>query len=76
LTRFVFYNKLHAMSIALDTLEFRIDQLLLVCARLRTDNEALQARVTDLDADKQALQHKIDATATRLEALMEKLPEE
>ncbi len=64
------------MSIVLDTLESRIDQLLSVCASLRTENEALRVRVTSLDTDKQALQHKIDATATRLEALMERLPEE
>jgi cell division protein ZapB len=71
-----FFQQTAGMSIALDALESRIDQLLSVCASLRTENEALRVRVVGLESDKQSLQHKIDATATRLEALMERLPEE
>jgi cell division protein ZapB len=71
-----FFQQTAGMSIALDALESRIDRLLSVCASLRTENEALRVRVVGLESDKQSLQHKIDATATRLEALMERLPEE
>ena len=64
------------MSISLDALEQRIDQLVSVCAGLRTENAALRSRVVGLESEKQALADKIEVTATRLEALMECLPEE
>jgi cell division protein ZapB len=76
LTENGFSNKLHAMSISLDTLEQRIDQLLSMCGSLRDENASLRARVVHLEADKHALAQKIDTAAVRLEALMEHLPEE
>jgi cell division protein ZapB len=76
LTENGFSNKLHAMSISLDALEQRIDQLLSMCGSLRDENAGLRARVVHLEADKQALAQKIDTAAVRLEALMEQLPEE
>lgn len=64
------------MSIALDPLENRVDQLLSLCGSLRAENEDLRSRVAGLEADKAALKKKIDVTASRLENLMEHLPAE
>ena len=64
------------MSLSLDALEQRIDELLSVCGSLRADNAALRSRVAALEIEKTALHGKIDSTAARLEALMERLPTE
>jgi cell division protein ZapB len=64
------------MSISFDALEQRIDQLVSMCSSLRTENQALRARIDSLEADKQALAQKIDTAASRLETLMEQLPAE
>lgn len=64
------------MSISLDALEQRIDQLVSMCGGLRTENQALRTRIDSLEADKQALAQKIDTAASRLEILMEQLPAE
>ncbi len=76
LTTLRFSNKLRAMSISLDSLEGRIDQLLSRSGSLRAENEDLRSRVAALEAEKAALKKKIDATAARLENLMEHLPVE
>ena len=64
------------MSIFLDPLERKIDQLVAICASLRSENQDLRAHVACLEADKAALTRKIEVTAERLEGLMERLPEE
>jgi hypothetical protein len=68
--------KLTGMTFSFDTFEHKLDQLIDTCGRLRADNQTLQARVAGLEAEKLALESKIDVTRTRLEALMAKLPEE
>jgi cell division protein ZapB len=64
------------MSISLDALEQRIDQLVSMCGSLHAENRSLRARIDSLESDKQALAQKIDAAATRLEVLMQSLPED
>ena len=64
------------MSISLDQLERKIDQMVAVCASLRSENQDLRVRVASLEAEKAALAKKITVTAERLEGLMERLPEE
>lgn len=64
------------MSIHLDHLESKVDQILAVCASLRTENQALRAHVAGLEAEKSTLTKKIDVTRERLETLMARLPEE
>ena len=64
------------MSISLEPLEHKVDQVLALCASLRGENEALRVHVAGLEADKAALKAKIDATCRRLESLLERLPEE
>ena len=64
------------MSISLDQLERKVDQMVEICASLRNENQDLRACVASLEAEKSALSKKIDVTRERLEGLMERLPEE
>ena len=64
------------MSVSLDHLERKVDQILAVCASLRGENEILRVHVAGLEAEKAALTRKIDVTRERLEALMARVPEE
>ena len=64
------------MSVSLDHLEQKVDQILAVCLSLRSENQALRVHVAGLEADKAALTQKIDITRERLEALMTRVPEE
>ena len=76
LTTLDFSNKLRAMSISLDSLERRIDELLAVCHSLRSENESLRGKLVGLEGEKQKLTLKIDTAAERLEGLLTKLPTE
>lgn len=64
------------MSVSLDHLEHKVEQIVAVCASLRSENQALRAQVAGLEADKQVLAKKIDITRDRLETLMTRLPAE
>jgi cell division protein ZapB len=64
------------MSISLDHLERKVEQILAICASLRGENQILRSTVAGLEAEKAALSTKIDITRERLEALMTRLPEE
>ena len=64
------------MSISLDQLGHKVDQMVGVCASLRNENQDLRVRVASLEAEKAALAKKIEVTAGRLETLLERLPEE
>ena len=63
------------MSVFLDHLEQKVEQIVAVCASLRSENQALRAHVASLEADKASLTQKIDTTRERLEALMTRLPD-
>lgn len=64
------------MSVSLDHLERKVEQILAVCASLRGENQALRAHVAGLEKENTALAKKIDVTRERLEALMTRLPDE
>lgn len=64
------------MSVSLDHLERKVEQIVAVCSSLRSENQALRAHVAGLELEKAALTQKIDITRERLEALMTRLPEE
>jgi cell division protein ZapB len=64
------------MSVSLDRLEHKVELILAVCASLRSENQALRAHVTGLEAEKASLAQKIVTTRERLEALMTRLPDE
>lgn len=64
------------MSVSLDHLERKVEQIVAVCSNLRSENQALRAHVASLEIEKAALTQKIDVTRERLEALITRLPEE
>ena len=64
------------MSISLDQIERKVDQMVAICASLRSENQDLRAHVASLEAEKAALAKKIDSTRERLEGLMARLPDE
>ncbi len=64
------------MNVSLERLEYKVDQIVAVCANLRGENQALRAQIAGLELEKAALASKIDLTRQRLEALMTRLPEE
>lgn len=64
------------MNAPLDSLESKIDSVLALCERLREENRALHTQLSALEGVNQTLSNTIDASRARLEALMERLPEE
>ena len=64
------------MSVSLDHLERKVEQIIAICSSLRSENQALRAHVAALEVEKAALTQKIDVTRERLEALITRLPEE
>jgi uncharacterized protein (TIGR02449 family) len=64
------------MNTPLDSLENKIGAMLALCERLRDENRALRTQLSALEGVNQTLTNTIDASRARLEALMERLPEE
>lgn len=64
------------MNTSLDSLEYKIDAVLALCEQLRNENRALRTQLSALEGINQTLSQTIDTSRTRLEALMERLPEE
>lgn len=60
----------------LDSLEQKIDQVLAWCHSLDMENRALRERVAGLETEKQDLTGRMESARARLEALMDKLPQE
>jgi cell division protein ZapB len=76
LTGKVISNKLAAMNGNLDSLEQKIGQVLAMCGQLRDENRTLRDRLAGLEQQKQVLAGRMDAARSRLEILIEKLPQE
>ena len=76
LTAISFSHKLPFMKGDLTALEQKVEQFLAFCQGLRAENQALRSRVAGLEEERQRLVNKIATASTRLEALMERLPEE
>jgi uncharacterized protein (TIGR02449 family) len=64
------------MNADLSALEQKIEDVVAFCQRLREENLALRGRIAGLESEKHALSEKIDTTLVRLEALMDRLPNE
>lgn len=62
------------MDADLSALEQKIENVVTFCHSLREENRQLRGRVAALEDEKKALTDKIDTTLARLEALMDRLP--
>jgi len=63
------------MEAELDTLDQKIQQLVQLCQRLRKDNVALRQQLASAQNEIKRLAEKIGAAQTRLETLLEQVPE-
>lgn len=68
--------KLAAMNAELDALEQKVEQVLAMCAHLRTENRVLREQIGALKQRNESLEARAEEARTRLEALMDKLPAE
>ncbi|MGH8662648.1 MAG: DUF904 domain-containing protein [Burkholderiales bacterium] len=64
------------MEADLKALEERIGQLVELTQRLRSDNRGLRQQLAQAVSDNKRLDEKVDAAKARLEALLERLPED
>ena len=64
------------MHAELDTLEAKIRQVADLCHTLRQENIALRQQVLAAQQDNKQLTIKLEAAKTRLQALLETLPED
>ena len=64
------------MPAELDTLEARIRQVAELCHTLRQDNIALRQQVLAAQQDNKQLTTRLEAAKTRLQALLDTLPED
>jgi cell division protein ZapB len=64
------------MDAELTALEERIRQFAGFCVRLRDENQHLRSQVASLEGENRRLSDKVDAARRRLEALVNRIPEE
>lgn len=64
------------MNSELEALEIKVDQVLELVGQLRAENEVLKNRIGAAEAERLDLRQKMATARERLEALMEKLPED
>ncbi|MCZ7562493.1 MAG: DUF904 domain-containing protein [Burkholderiales bacterium] len=70
-----FSNYIAAMDQALTTLEDRVRQVAELCQQLRAENSELRQRMARLTSENKALADKIGGARTRLQGLLDRLPE-
>ncbi|MBM3391301.1 MAG: hypothetical protein FJY34_04900 [Betaproteobacteria bacterium] len=63
------------MDRELFALEERIQQFVTLCQNLRSENQELRTRVAGLEVERNRLNEKIETACSRLESLMERVPE-
>ena len=64
------------MSDPLGGLETKVDQIIAMCETLRAENHRLRGRVGTLEEENRALAERMTGARTRLEGLMDRLPQE
>lgn len=64
------------MDEQLGSLETKVEQIIALCATLRTENHRLRDRVGELEDEKQSLAERMTQARTRIEGLMDRLPAE
>lgn len=63
------------MDAELAALEDKIRQATSLCRRLRDENRDLRLQIAALEHDRRNLSEKIDGARTRLEGLLQRIPE-
>ena len=63
------------MNAEFDTLDGKIDQFLQLCQRLKTENKELRLQLASAQNDVKRLEDKVDVAKTRLETLLDQIPE-
>jgi len=63
------------MDEELTALEDKVRQVAEVCQQLRAENKQLRIRLAEVEEDRRRLAEKVDGARTRLEALMQQIPE-
>jgi uncharacterized protein (TIGR02449 family) len=63
------------MDAELNRLEAQIEQLITMYTALRDENRELRAHKSRLETENRQLMHKIDLTAEKLEAVLDRLPQ-
>ena len=71
-----FCNYSLAMDAELKSLEDKINQFVVLCQRLRSDNHELRQQLATAQNDNKLLNEKIGDAKTRLESLLSQIPEE
>ena len=72
--RIIFILGLRAMpDDALKALELKIDELILLCNQLNTENQALKRKSSDWQQEKAKLMEKFSTANERVNTLLEKL---
>lgn len=64
------------MDDELGSLERKVEQVVALCAELRTENHRLRDRVVSLEDEKQDLAERMSEARSRIEALLDRLPAE
>jgi cell division protein ZapB len=64
------------MDAELKSLEDKINQFVVLCQRLRSDNHELRQQLATAQNDNKLLNEKIGDAKTRLESLLSQIPEE
>jgi cell division protein ZapB len=63
------------MESELNSLESKIQQMLELCQNLRTENQKLRQQIAALGGDNKVLTERMIYARTRMESLLEKIPE-
>ena len=63
------------MNAEFDTLDGKIDQFLQLCLRLKSENKELRLQLASAQNTVKRLEDKVDGAKTRLEALLDQIPE-
>ena len=60
----------------LTSFETKLDQVLVAHQAMRAENQGLRIRVATLETEKRRLEEKVETAASRLEALLARLPDQ
>lgn len=71
-----FANYSASMDADLKSLEEKLTQLIALCHSLRSENSALRQELAQTQSDSKKLRDNMALVSTRLEAVIDRLPEE